>query len=147
MMNVLDLLKYRLASPGGGQVPGMSTQDPQAAMAAEMLERMRRDPSLIGSMNRMAGTPTPPRGTYGEADTIPSTVTQAGQPLFDQELAARLWGPQREEPLMQQLYGGRQLAKESVWPMPEGAVQSYSPQSPYSSPLNQLLRRGPFGQY
>lgn len=134
-------------------VPGLlqPQDDPRQdyySRAADMLERLRRDPSLVGSMNRMAGMPMPPQATYGETDTIPSAVTRAGQPLFDQELGARLWGPQREEPLMRQLYGSRELAREGVWPMPEGAVQSYSPQSPYSSPLDpRLQRRWPFALY
>jgi len=140
--------------PRGGQPTapqGMPSQN-WARIAEEMLERMWRDPSLVGSMNRMTGTPTPPQTTFSEGDRIPPEAAgrgyqTLGQPLFDQELAARLLGGQREQRLFGDIQGGRELGREGVWPMPEGDVQSFSPNSPYSSPLNQMLQRPPFGLY
>jgi hypothetical protein len=142
MMNVLDALRMKLARPGGEDM-GEPSLDP-ALMA--LINRQRLPPGLpLGVQDSILNQPS-----YSEGGVMPGPRN----PLMEQEHALGVFNaPQREQPLSDAVGIADFLKYQDIWPMPEGA---YPPavgrqNSPYAtrlpSALNQLMRRGPFGQY
>jgi hypothetical protein len=139
MMNVLDMLKYRLA-------PGDRT--PFDPMEQEMMRfgQQRLPPGLpLGVQDSIRNRPS-----YGEGEIM------APQRWWIPALGGQVQkqGPQREERLL--LDRGEAIGTSPVPPglrdLPEGGVWSSRPswESPYASPLNQLMqlgRKAPLSMY
>ena len=106
------------------------------------------------------GTPLPPglplgvqdqirnQPSYGEGMVIPG----APNPLMEQEAATGVFaGPQREDPLVQALNDIRNMNRtEQAIPEGWGLTSRPAGQSPFASPLNQLMQQGrrlPFSLY
>jgi hypothetical protein len=140
MMNVLDALRYRLGDP---DVQGL---DP---VELEMIGRRPLPPGLpLGVQNQIQTQPS-----YGEGDVMAPQQwwnEAMGEPLMQS-------GPQREETLSFDRRQALGIPDPYIDPwqdpaamaMPEGGMWSSRPPeiSPFSSPLNQMLQRPPFGQY
>jgi hypothetical protein len=128
MINVLDLLKYRLGQNGQ---PAMPSQRQQLSGLPEAVQR-----SLLG------------QPTYGEGELMPlrwpmATDAQREFDTHDPNAPAA-----RSDQLESQLWQNRIFPQYDV-PLAEGETRLDigPPRATYPSPLNQLMRRGPFALY
>jgi hypothetical protein len=143
-MNALEMLLQRIQAPGSGP----------ASQAGDMawLERALQGGAALQQPALPEGLPDVVRQSilnqpsYGESSVIPGPYN----PLLEQEMPAR-FGPQRDEQLRQGLNDVRNMGDE-VQAIPEGWGLTSRPagQSPFASPLNQLMQQGrrlPFALY
>jgi hypothetical protein len=142
-MNVLELLQAYLqrAQAGDGTVfDRIAMRGPPATSQQDM-------PSLQELMQQQraweARNQSP---AYGEGEIMApqqwwNPATDPEKHLFDQ--------PQRNENLVSDLGDVRDILKNSTQAVREGSYLSGRPEgvSPFASPLNQLLQRGPFALY
>jgi hypothetical protein len=142
MMNVLDMLKYRLASPGAGAPSGMPSPQDMAAL---------RQRQQAWGQQQLADLPPAVRDSimnnpsYGEG--MPVGVQRYERPMFEPSLP--LQSPYRRDFQLHNERGfDREFRREGVWPVPEGLVATPLPpgQSPFASPLNQLMQYGQGGR-
>jgi len=136
MMSALDMLKLRLGQPGQSIPQVMPSPEVLAALAERQRAWQMQTPS------------------YGEGEVIPGSRN----PLMEQEDASGAFAaPQREERLMFDRAEALGLLNPYGDPwqdpraraLPEGGAWASRPPDvpPYSSPLNQMLQRPPFGLY
>jgi hypothetical protein len=146
VMNPADTSNYGPGSPFGQQPPSPEllaqmqqwwdqTQAPQQQIAAlpEAVQRSIREQPSYGEGEIMA-----PHPWYNPA-------------IEEHERILPLESPERRENALNNELGfSNYMRRESPWAAPEGGVATSMPpgQSPFASPLNQLLqRRGPFALY
>jgi len=143
MMNVLDALRYRL---GATDLEG----EPLDPVTQEMIRGSLVPPGLpLGVQDSIRSRPS-----YAEGETIPvpaGRYQSPDNPLFQQEWGA-FQGRQREDRLNEDLDFGEYLRQRGQLAWPENSLPSGRPQgqSPFASPLNQLLklgRRAPLSMY
>jgi hypothetical protein len=163
MISVLDMLRSRLG--GSGQSDRVmedmlrGTLQPAPSEADRRLQAMGQN--LPEYLPEQVWSSILNKPMYDEGSVIPfspnasSTRYQTeGSPLFQQELQARpqFGGPQREQALVNDIGLGDYIKREGVWAAPEADIWSSRPpgQSPFASPLNQLMqlgRRAPLSMY
>jgi hypothetical protein len=167
MMNVLDMLKYRLAPSGAGASPAMPSPQEMAGLrqrqqAWEAQQQQQQQLSALPEADRRlrAMGPVPPsylpdavwdsilnRPVYDEQSNIPRRINPRNYSDFDRELDPQR-NPHERERLKDELDWKRFQFPQMDFPMPDGATAAPTPLSPYSSPLNSMLgRRGPFALY
>ena len=146
MMNILDALRYRLGGPMSD-----TEGEPLDAVTLDML-RGNLDRPLPPGLPLVVQDAIRNQPSYQEGGQFMAApwsnpnVDEVGEPDLPRE------DPERRDYRLNDLLGfNRWMRREGEWPVPEGATATpLSPgQSPYAAPsaLNQLLRRGPFGQY
>lgn len=137
MISVLDLLRHRLGSAGQYGVPGsgLDYEGEGSPIRPDLPEVVRR--SIYG------------RPSYGEGEIMAPRPWY--NPAIDAETMLPLGSPQRRENrLMDELGLNRYLRREGQFALPEGewlARPDRGFADPLPSPLNQMMRRGPFALY
>jgi hypothetical protein len=157
MMNVLDMLKYRLAPPGAGTQPAMPSPQEMAAL------RQRQQAWEAQQQQQLSALPEAVRRNiltqpgYGEGQIMAPSPWY--NPAFNEEPWRAPNSPERRESRLSH-DRSQALGIPSIDPsddprfhaLPEGDVWSSRPSdvSPFASPLNQLMqlgRRAPLSMY